>query len=152
MSHHKRNRVGRLPRWQRLSTHIIFCICALSGLAFFLKHEYFLEIAGIQAHTYLVIHGISAAFALLACGAVIPGHMRAAWNANRNRITGVIISLVAVILMLSGLGLYYGSEEYRLLIVWTHWILGGSAFIVLPAHLMIGARAVMQTRINKTTH
>mgnify|MGYP000604027857 CR=1 FL=1 len=32
--HHKRSRVGHLPRWQRLCTHLIFAICALSGLGF----------------------------------------------------------------------------------------------------------------------
>ncbi|MEY5100592.1 MAG: hypothetical protein RJA36_3311 [Pseudomonadota bacterium] len=145
MTHHKRSRVGRLPRWQRLSTHLIFSLCALSGLLFFLRHELALELAGPATHSYLVAHGVSAAFALLAFGAVLPGHVRAAWNARRNRASGVAMIGVLAALMGSGLLLYYGGEEWREGVVWTHWVVGFLVLAVFPLHLLLGSRGARST-------
>ncbi len=138
MSHHKRSRVGHLPRWQRWSTHLIFTICALSGLAFYLKREMSFELYDIAARRFLVWHGISAGFALLAFGAVLPGHIRSAWNARRNRASGVAMALVMAALMLSGLLLYYGDEEWHDSVLWAHWIVGFIAFAAFPLHLILG--------------
>ncbi len=141
MSHHKRSRVGHLPRWQRLSTHLIFAICALSGLGFFLKREMGVDFGDLQARSLLVWHGISAAFALLAFGAVLPGHIRSSWKARRNRVTGVVMLSIMAALMLSGLLLYYGEEEWHDAVLWAHWIGGFIAFGAFPLHLILGHRA-----------
>lgn len=141
MSHHKRSRVGHLPRWQRLSTHLIFAICALSGLGFFLKREMGVDLGDLPARSLLVWHGISAAFALLAFGAVLPGHIRSSWKARRNRTTGVLMLTIMSALMLSGLLLYYGDEEWHDAMLWAHWIGGFIAFGAFPLHLVIGHRA-----------
>lgn len=141
MSHQKRSRVGVMPRWQRHLSHWIFGLCALSGLGFFLKHELGYALAEIPARSLLVWHGVSAAFALLAVGAVIPGHIRSAWNARRNRGSGILMIAVMAMLMLSGLLLYYGDEAWHETALWLHWIVGFSAFAALPAHLILGQRA-----------
>ena len=141
MSHHKRSRVGHLPRWQRLSTHLVFAICALSGLGFFFKREMGVDLGDLPARSLLVWHGISAAFALLAFGAVLPGHIRSAWNVKRNRGSGVAMIAVMTALMLSGLLLYYGAEEWHDGALWAHWIVGGAAFAAFPLHLVLGHRA-----------
>ena len=141
MSHHKRTRVGHLPRWQRLSTHLIFAICALSGLWFFLKREMGFDLGDIAVRSLLVWHGISAAFALLAFGAVLPGHIRSSWKARRNRATGVAMLTIMAALMLSGLLLYYGDEEWHDAVLWAHWIGGFIAFGAFPLHLLLGHRA-----------
>ena len=140
MSDQPIRRAGRLPGWQRLPTYIVFAICALSGLLFFLRHDLYLDIPGVETHSYLVAHGTSAAFALLAIGAVLPGHLRVAWIARRNRLSGMAMLLVMGLLMLSGLMLYYGSEEMRDAAVLTHWIVGGVAIAAFPLHLMVGRR------------
>lgn len=141
MTHHKRSRVGHLPRWQRLSTHLVFAVCALSGLAFFMKRELGFALWEIAARSFLVTHGISAALALLAFGAVLPGHIRSAWNVRRNRGSGVAMIVVMTALMLSGLLLYYGAEEWHDGALWAHWIVGGAAFAAFPLHLVLGHRA-----------
>ena len=141
MTHHKRSRVGHLPRWQRLSTHIIFAVCALSGLAFFMQRELGLALWEIAARTLLVTHGISAALALLAFGAVLPGHIRGAWNVRRNRGSGVVMIAVMTALMVSGLLLYYGNEEWHDGALWAHWLVGAAAFAAFPLHLVLGHRA-----------
>lgn len=145
MRHHKRSRVGHLPRWQRYATHLIFIICAFSGLAFYLKREAGWElhwlIGDTAARSLLVWHGISAAFALLAFGAVIPAHIRAAWNVGRNRGSGMAMIAVLGALMISGLLLYYGDEAWHDSVLWTHWITGFIAFAAFPLHLILGRLA-----------
>ncbi len=142
MSSPKIRRAGRLPVWQRIPTHIIFAICALSGLLFFLRHELRLEIPGAETHSYLVMHGVSSAFTLLAIGAILPGHLRVAWIAHRNRVSGIVMLVVMALLMLSGLMLYYGSEEMRDATVLTHWIVGGIVIAAFPLHLVLGRRDI----------
>lgn len=142
MSPSKIRRAGRLPGWQRIPTHLVFAICAISGVLFFLRHELHLEIPGVETHSYLVMHGVSAAFALLAIGAILPGHLRVAWIARRNRISGIAMLLVMALLMLSGLMLYYGSEEIRDATVLTHWIVGGAVIAAFPLHLVLGRRDI----------
>ncbi|MEO0318234.1 MAG: hypothetical protein RL404_1911 [Pseudomonadota bacterium] len=142
MNSPKIRRAGRLPVWQRIPTHIVFALCALSGLLFFLRHELRLEIPGLETHSYLVMHGVSSAFTLLAIGAILPGHLRVAWIARRNRVSGIAMLLVMCLLMLSGLMLYYGSEEMRDATVLTHWIVGGIVIAAFPLHLVLGRRDV----------
>ena len=129
-----------MPGWQRLPTHIILGVCAFSGLFYFIRHELRIELPGMEAHGFLVMHGISAAFALLAFGAVLPAHLRAAWIAKRNRASGILMMAVMSVLMLSGLLLYYGSEEMRDGVVLTHWIVGFATFAVFALHLVLGKR------------
>lgn len=144
-----RHRVGRLPRWQRITSHLIFGLCALSGLAYLLKHELGWPDLDFAARPLLVTHGISAALALMAFGAVMPVHIRAAWNARRNLSSGILMLAVMAILALTGLGLYYGSEEQHELFLWGHWLLGGAAFMAMPLHLALGAKAVAGRRVKE---
>ena len=84
------SRVGRLPRWQRLATYAVLVFCALSGLLFFMAHDVDMHVTGLASHILLMLHGVSAQAALLTVGAVMPIHIRQAWNARRNRTTGVL--------------------------------------------------------------
>lgn len=133
-------RVGRLPRWQRLSTYAILLGCALSGVLFFMAHDADLNVTGLAPQSLLMWHGISAQGALLATGAVMPAHIRLAWNAQRNRTTGVLLCSLLGVLMASGLWLYYGSEDLRDAAVWSHWIFGGVGLMLFPLHVVWGQR------------
>ncbi len=144
MSQTRLRRAGFLPGWQRNPTHLILAICAFSGLLFFLKHEFQIDVLFAEAHSLLVTHGVSSAFALLVFGAVLPGHLRAAWIARRNRASGVLMIAVMSALMLSGLLLYYGSEEIRDNVVLTHLVVGFAAFAVFLLHLLLGRRHTRQ--------
>jgi hypothetical protein len=138
---HRITRLGRLPRWQRIATHAIFGFCALSGLLFFMAHDIHLELSGMRSHSLLVAHGMSAALALMAFGAVMPAHIRVAWRARRNRTTGIMLSTLLIALVISGLLLYYGSEDIRQAIVWSHWVMGGLGMMLFPLHFVWGQRA-----------
>lgn len=138
--HHKRSRVGRLPRWQKYSTYWLASICALSGVGFYLIRELFIPLDPFSARDMLVTHGISAYCLMLAFGAVMPGHIRAAWNTHRNRISGGLVTAVMTLLLISGLGLYYGTEDIHESILWLHWVVGFALIPALPLHILIGRR------------
>ena len=140
MSQPRIRRAGFLPGWQRISTYLILAVCAISGVLFFLMHELRMSIPGAGKHDVLVAHGISAAFALLVFGAVLPGHLRAAWIARRNRLSGIVMIIVMSVLMLSGELLYYGSEEMRDHVVLIHWVVGFAAFAAFLFHVLLGRR------------
>lgn len=138
--HARRKRVGHLPRWQRMWTYVVFAVCAFSGGAYFLVQQFKWESASVFSHDLLVTHGVSTYLVLLAFGAVLPGHIRSAWNAQRNRVSGVAMVATLSMLALSGLTLYYGSEEVRNPALWLHWLIGGGILLVFPLHLIVGRR------------
>lgn len=139
--HHRRGRIGCLPRWQRNGTHWFFAACALSGVGYLLAHTLRWQALAEYAHSLLVAHGVSAYLSVLAFGAVIPGHIRSAWKAGRNRDSGVAMIAVLALLMGSGLLLYYGSEEMHDTVLWLHWIVGGAVVALFPYHLVVGRLA-----------
>ena len=141
MSHPHTRRIGRLPRWQRIATHAVFGLCALSGVLYFLAHDVRWALPGLASHSLLVAHGVSATLALLALGAVMPAHIRVAWLAQRNRTSGVVMTAVLTGLMISGLLLYYGDEDWREAVIWGHWLVGGLGLLAFPLHLVLGRRA-----------
>ena len=137
------SRIGRLPRWQRLPTYAMLVGCALSGVLFFMAHDADLNLTGLAPQNLLMWHGISAQGVLLAMGAVMPAHIRLAWNAQRNRTTGVLLCSLLGVLMASGLWLYYGSEDLRNAAVWSHWIFGGAGLLLFPLHVLWGQRQAL---------
>ncbi len=136
-----RRRIGTLPNWQRGATHITLTLCAFSGLAYFMKHDLGWLGAQAGAHSLLALHGITAALAVMAFGAVIPAHIRISWMAKRNRASGIAMCVFMGVLIGSGWALYYGSEEIRDGAVFTHLALGIGALALFPLHLIIGRRS-----------
>ncbi|MBC7786331.1 MAG: hypothetical protein H7Z18_02495 [Methylophilaceae bacterium] len=94
----------------------------------------------LENHTLLVAHGISAYLFVLLFGAVIPTHIRAAWKVKRNRISGGLMIAVLLLLLISGLFLYY-ADETRDVALWVHWVIGGGLILLFPFHFIAGRRA-----------
>src|SRR5262245_61679339 len=109
--------------------YVTGAVLVLSGGLWLLFH-YFVRIPGEfgdKAHplepVWLVIHGLSAAAFLVGFGSVLPGHVRRAWNGQRNRISGTIFFAFLSVLGASGYALYYtGDETARGMISMVHWI------------------------------
>lgn len=155
MSHrhqHKPSRIGTLPRWQRVSSYLAFSLCALAGLGYLLAHELHWQALAGQAHALLVAHGVGAYLTVLMVGAVMPLHIRSAWNARRNRGSGIAIAAVMAALAVSGLLLYYGSEESHEATLWAHWLLGGGMVTALPLHIVLGRMANRRRVISAGNH
>ena len=145
MLYQKRSRVAHLPRWQSLSTHLIFIICALSGVLYLLAHEFQITplstlIMVVENHTILSVHGFAAYSFTLLFGAILPNHVKSGWQNKRNRISGGLMMLVMSLLLLSGLFLYYGDLT-REPALWVHWIIGGGLVLLFPFHFVMGRRA-----------
>ncbi|MEO6118535.1 MAG: hypothetical protein ABIP37_05635 [Methylotenera sp.] len=140
MLYKRRSRVAHLPAWQSISSHIIFLICAISGIFYLLAHEFELMPPTLEVHSILITHGISAYLFVLLFGAVMPTHIKAAWKAKRNRISGSLMIAVMSLLLISGLFLYY-ADETRDAALWVHWMIGGGLVLLFPFHFISGRRA-----------
>jgi hypothetical protein len=87
------------------------------------------------------LHGGAAMLALIVLGTLLPGHVRRAWNAKKNRFTGAGLLALNALLIISGYALYYcGSEQTRPLISTLHWILGLVLPITIASHIWQGRR------------
>ena len=140
MLYKKRSRVAHLPTWQSISSHTIFLICATSGVLYLLGHQFEIHPLAIEDHHILIIHGVAAYLFVLLFGAVLPTHIKAAWKAKRNRISGSLMISVMSLLLISGLFLYY-ADVTRDAALWVHWIIGGGLVLLFPFHYIAGRRA-----------
>ena len=120
----KKRRLGLMPRWQRLLTWISLALCALSGSAYLIGHEFNVLVQQFGNHSILVVHGVSAALVIFILGAVATVHIKAGLVARKNLISGFTQLVALVLLFATGLLLYYGSEEIRELTILSHWIFG----------------------------
>jgi hypothetical protein len=140
MLYKKRSRVAHLSRWQSISSHTVFLICACSGVLYLLGHEFEIMPLAVENHSILIAHGISAYLFVLLFGAVLPTHIKSAWKAKRNRISGGLMITVMSLLLISGLLLYYAVDT-REAALWVHWIIGGGLVLLFPFHFIAGRRA-----------
>jgi hypothetical protein len=92
----------------------------------------------------LKLHGLSAMLFVLLLGTLLPGHVRRAWRASRNRRSGAFFLTAAGALTLSGYLLYYiGDEAWRNAMSNFHLWLGLAAPVLLLWHIRSGRRAVI---------
>ena len=120
----KKRRLGLMPRWQRLLTWFGLALCALSGSAYLIGHEFNVLVQQLGNHSILVVHGASAALVIFILGAVATVHIKAGLVARKSLISGFAQLFAIVLLVNTGLLLYYGSEEIRDLTILSHWIFG----------------------------
>ncbi len=135
----------RLGGWHQTYLYAIGVILVLSG-ALWLWFHYFVRIEGDFGPTlhplepwWLRVHGISAAAFLIGFGTVLPGHVRRAWSAARNRVTGVIFFSVMLTLTVTGYLLYYvGDEAVRAVMSLVHWVVGLALPLLAVLHVWRG--------------
>ncbi|MBU3628546.1 hypothetical protein [Polynucleobacter sp. AP-Reno-20A-A9] len=120
----KKHGLGKMPGWQRWYTITSLFICSLSGIAFLMGHEFHISRSLLGNRNILIIHGVSAAIALIAFGAVLPFHIKAGLKSKKNLISGISQLVFLVVLVITAMLLYYGPEEMHEGSELTHWILG----------------------------
>jgi len=79
----RKHGLGKMPVWQRWFTITSLSICSLSGIALLVGHEFHISKTILGNHLVLALHGIAAAFALMAFGAVMPFHIKAGLKAKK---------------------------------------------------------------------
>lgn len=140
----------RLERWHRKVVYAVTGALVASGALWLVVH-YFVRVAGPFGEAHhpmeawsLRAHGLSAMLSLLVLGSLVLAHMRRAWILQRNRVSGLVLASIFVVLIASGYALYYfGSEELRPVIGAIHWLLGLICAPLLVLHIALGrGRAV----------
>ena len=132
----------KLSPVQKYATYSGFIIVAITGAWWSLLHDALASKASDLTHNLLVIHGASAFISMIIFGALMPQHIRLAWHAKRNRKSGSWMTAIAIIIIVTGFGLYYGSEDWREPIKWTHLIVGLLSVTILILHIWLGRRSV----------
>jgi hypothetical protein len=140
----KKHGLGKMPNWQRWFTITILCICSISGIAFLLGHEFHISRALMGNRNVLIIHGVSAAIALIAFGTVLPFHIKAGLKAKKNLISGISQLVLLIILVITAMLLYYGPEEVHEGSELTHWVLGLVFFAFFVFHAI--SRSISKQR------
>ena len=87
----------------------------------------------------LKLHGAAAMLGLLVLGSLVSTHIHRFWRLHRNRSAGGVFLLAALLLVVSGYGLYYfGGEQARALSRQVHIVIGLMALPVFFVHLWRG--------------
>lgn len=87
----------------------------------------------------IVFHGCLFPFQCGLFGYLVRAHFQPGWDLGANRISGLAMDLVFIVMILSGVGLYYAGEQ-RELIVWIHRISGSTVPVFLGLHWYLGQR------------
>jgi len=139
-----RNRF-KLGLGQRRWLHGTFAVLFLTGVVWWALHRWGdVETEfGPTPHPLnpwlLRVHGAAAMVALVVLGTLLSRHVRNAWRAGKNRLTGVGMLGFCGGLVVSGYALYYvGSEAGRALASWVHLVLGLVFPVVLVVHIWRG--------------
>jgi hypothetical protein len=137
----------RLHRVHALILHAVACVLVVSG-----------ALAGVADVCELInldfeppralkiwalrVHGGAAMGFLVLIGTMLPVHVRVAWRAGRNRLSGSVLLASLALLAMSGYGLYYfGDETLRKVTLWTHVSIGVLDPFCFIAHLWCGRRS-----------
>lgn len=124
-----------LGRSRQMWVYTVFAVLFATGAAWLAVHSTDLEIAEWRSRLavgMLRLHGAAAMVALVLLGVLWVEHMRPAWRAGRNRLSGGGLVGTCVLLAATGYGLYYaGGETLRV------WLSRGHSWLGLafPAGL-----------------
>ncbi len=127
-------RLGKMPAWQKWFVLIAMLTCSLSGIAYLLGHQFFIQKDILGLHSVLSCHGIAAMIATLALGTILPFHLNAGLKAKRKMVSGISQLGFLVALLISGILLYYGPVAIRESIILTHWVIGLIFFVIFILH------------------
>ena len=119
-------------------------------LEFKLDYDVFWRLTGAQRLPIAALHTLLSIILLVQAGALWHAHMRAGWRKKSNRWSGSAIVLGLILLLFSGLGLFYfGSELLQLWSALLHTAVGFGASAVLCLHIAMGKKI---NRLRNASH
>lgn len=140
----------RHERWIYWTAGTLF----LSGLGWLIAHYFLAGPAefGARHHAsepwWMRIHGAAVMAFLVAFGSLLPGHIVRAWQARKNRRTGLLLLAMMTVLVVTGYGLYYLADEaVRPWISIVHWVGGLAVAGGLLLHVLQGYKIRARRRI-----
>lgn len=135
-----------MPTWLRRCLYSSLGLLWLTGLAWLILHLFFARDTGFGAAPHpwqpdlLLVHGVLAVAAIFLFGWIAGAHIGMHWQRRAQRVSGVSLSALLVVLALTGLGSYYlTSDSARGVNSLVHEIAGVLAIVPALAH-WIGAR------------
>jgi hypothetical protein len=131
----------RLGTWHRRLLLAVLALVASSGVLWFVLHDVVEREADDLLRMLLAAHGWAAYASAVGFGSVLPLHVLAGYRLGRNRKSGLLLVLIMTLLIVSALGLYYGSEETRAWARVVHLVVGFASLAVVPLHILFGRRA-----------
>jgi hypothetical protein len=142
---HSRRHVHRLQRWHRLALFGVGSLLLLTGVVWLAVHYTIGAGAGELPHPAetwaLRLHGLSAFAGLFVFGLLAAAHIPQGWRLTRRhrwvgqRTSGLWLSVLAGLLVLSGYALYYfASETMRPALGWAHSLVGGLMAVLIATH------------------
>ena len=138
----------RLEPGHKRVLYVVFGVLALSGVGWLCFHH-FVRVTtefGEGPHPlekwWLRLHGLAAMAALVGLGTLLLPHLRRAWQAGQNRVSGASLILTVLLVVGTGYGLYYfGTDETRPILSLVHWVLGLAVMGLLLMHVALRQRA-----------
>lgn len=131
----------RLGFVQKSAVWTATAVVALSGVAWFVLHDFIDAEPGETERLLLMLHGVSAYAVLFVIGSLLPLHVRSGWYRRRKRWTGGATLAMLVLLAMTGLVLYYGGEATREPARWVHIAIGIACIALFPVHALLAATA-----------
>lgn len=128
----------RLGIWQKSFVYASTAVVAASGIVWFILHDLVLEEPDDLTRLLLIMHGASAYVLLVVVGSLLPLHVKSGWRRRRNLGSGMSVAFAIVLLGITALMLYYGSEEARLPARWVHICVGVVTALLFPVHFLAG--------------
>jgi len=136
-----------VPNWLRRSLYASLGLLWLSGLGWLILHWFFTRESefGVAPHPWqpriLVIHGVLAVLATFLFGWISGSHVGASWRRGAQRVSGISLIALLVVLALTGLGSYYlTGDSTRAANSLMHEIAGLLAIIPALVHWATGRR------------
>jgi len=126
-----------MPTWQKYLSYPSFCICMGSGLFYLVIQEWANEFNFLVHRWVLVMHGVSAMLITIIFGAALPVHIRIGLQLNSNILSGLSLTAVLIVLIISGQLLYYGSVDSREWIITAHWVVGFLSITIAYYHIVL---------------
>lgn len=150
----------RLAAWHEWVIYLVTAILVISGSAWLLLDQFGKRQGefGPEPHAalpwLLLAHGSAAYVFVCAAAMLIPVHMRLGWYSRRNKPSGMYLVGTSLLLVGTGLALYYAtSDGLRALASTSHWIIGLTLPIAMVIHLVRGKRSrASTTKRTPTNH
>jgi len=137
----------RLGIQHRRVVYASFSVLWLSGVLWLLFH-YFLQRPGnfgnephVLESWWLRLHGLAMMATLVTAGSMVVHHARRAWQLQKNRLLGALLSGVLLWLAVSGYTLYYfSSDDNQAWLPLLHWVPGLALPVALALHIRRGQK------------
>lgn len=130
-----------MPRSLRTVTLLVCALLWLSGSVWMLLHYFFPVVTefGPSPNPWepfiIRLHGILAVGTVFLLGWIASRHISEAWSLRRNQVSGIVLSSVCAVLVLSGYALYYlADDRARNGSAVVHQILGVGAVVFALTH------------------